>query len=343
MKMIDLRSDTLTKPTPEMYKAMCEADIGDDQNEEDPSVIKLQRMAAEKLGKEAGLFVTSGTMGNLVALLTHAKPGDSVILDAESHIFRTEAGGISAVAGAVPKRVPGRLGVPTAEQIEEAIIGEGRLFPTTTLICLENTHNAAGGTCVSVSRMKEIRKVANRHGLKIHIDGARIFNAAIALRANPQDLVMDADSVQFCLSKGLGCPFGSVLVGTKEFIERARKKRQMVGGGMRQAGVMAAAGIIALVKMIDRLEEDHKHARILAENLLELGFEIDMDSVQTNIVFFRVPPSIMDPPRLTEELKKIDILIGSPRGNRIRIVTHKDISMEDISYAIEGFRKVIKS
>lgn len=339
-KIIDLRSDTLTKPTPEMYKAMCEAEIGDEQNEEDPTVIRLQEMAADKLGKEAALFVTSGTMGNLVALLSHTKPGDSVILEADSHIFRLEGGGISAAGGAVPKRVKGRLGVPTAQDIEEAVIGEGRLFPTTTLICLENTHNAAGGTCISVSRMKEIRKVADKYGLEIHIDGARIFNAAIALKVNPRELVRDADSIQFCLSKGLGCPFGSLLVGSKAFISVAGKKRQMIGGGMRQAGIMAAAGIVALEKMIDRLEEDHKNARTLAEGLLELGMELDMECVQTNIVFFKVPLSIMEPVKLVEALKAERVLIGPPRGNRIRVVTHKDISKEDISRTLKSFRGV---
>lgn len=339
---VDLRSDTLTKPTPEMYKAMCEAEIGDEQNGEDPTVIRLQEMAAEKLGKESALFIASGTMGNLVALLSHTKPGDSVILEADAHIFRTETGGISAVGGAVPKRVKGKLGVPTAEDIEEAVIGEGRLFPTTTLICLENTHNAAGGTCVSVSRMSEIRKVADKYGLEIHIDGARIFNAAIALNVNPRDLVRDADSIQFCLSKGLGCPFGSLLVGSKSFIAVARKKRQMLGGGMRQAGVMAAAGIVALKKMIDRLEEDHKNARVLAEGLLELGMEIDMESVQTNIVFFKVPPTMMEPMKFVEALKADHVLIGSPKKNRIRVVTHKDISKEDISKTLKSFRRCVR-
>lgn len=188
--------------------------------------------------------------------------------------------------------------------------------------------------------MKEIRKVADKYGLKIHIDGARIFNAAIALKVNPQDLVRDADSVQFCLSKSLGCPFGSVLVGSKEFIGRARKKRQMVGGGMRQAGIMAAAGVVALDKMIDRLEEDHKNAKVLAEGLANLGMEIDMETVQTNIVFFKVPPSLMDATKLTEGLKAAGVLIGTPKGNRIRVVTHKDISMEDISETLKCFRRV---
>ena len=341
-KIIDIRSDTLTKPTEEMYEAMFKAKIGDEQNGEDPTVNQLQDMSAEKLGKEAALFVSSGTMGNLVALLTHTKPGESVILDTESHIYRTEVGGISAVAGIMPKGVKGELGVPLYEDIENSIIGEGRLLPTTTLICLENTHNAAGGTCISPSQMKYIRKIANKNNLKIHIDGARIFNAAIAQGVDPKELSKDADSIQFCLSKGLGCPFGSLLVGSKNFINQAIKKRQMIGGGMRQAGIMAAAGIVALNKMINRLKEDHENAKLLANGLLELGMEIDIKTVQTNIIFFNIPFSIIEPNKLVKKLKDNNILIGSPKGSRVRVVTHKDILTKDIKIVLEKFKEIIK-
>lgn len=341
-KIIDVRSDTLTKPTEEMYEAMFKAKIGDEQNGEDPTVNQLQDMGAKKLGKEAALFVSSGTMGNLVAALTHTKPGESVILDTESHIYRCEVGSFSAVAGIMPKGVNGELGVPLYEDIENSIIREGRLFPTTTLICLENTHNAAGGTCISPYQMKYIGKIANNNNLKIHVDGARIFNAAIAQGVDPIELSKDADSVQFCLSKGLGCPFGSLLVGSKNFINQAIKKRQMLGGGMRQAGIMAAAGIIALNKMIDRLKEDHENAKLLAKGLLELGMEIDIKTVQTNIIFFNVPLSIIEPNKLVKKLKDNNILIGSPKGSRVRVVTHKDILTKDIKIVLEKFREVVK-
>ena len=341
-KIIDIRSDTLTKPTKEMYEAMFKAKIGDEQNGEDPTVNQLQDMSAEKLGKEAALFVSSGTMGNLVALLTHTTPGESVILDTESHIYRCEVGGISAVAGIMPKGVKGKLGVPLYEDIENSINREGRLLPTTTLICLENTHNAAGGTCISPCQMKHIRKIANKNNLKIHVDGARIFNAAIAQGVNPKELSKDADSVQFCLSKGLGCPFGSLLVGSKNFINQAIKKRQMIGGGMRQAGIMAAAGIVALNKMINRLKEDHENAELLAKGLLELGMEIDIKTVQTNIIYFNVPLSIIEPNKLVKKLKDNNILIGSPKGSRVRVVTHKDILTKDIKIVLEKFEEIIK-
>ena len=341
-KIIDIRSDTLTKPTEEMYEAMFKAKIGDEQNAEDPTVNQLQDMSAEKLGKEAALFIPSGTMGNLVALLTHTKPGESVILDTECHIYRCEVGGISAVAGIMPKGVKGELGVPLYEDIENSIIREGRLLPTTTLICLENTHNAAGGTCISPCQMKCIRKIANKNNLKIHVDGARIFNAAIAQGVDPKELSKDADSIQFCLSKSLGCPFGSLLVGSKNFIKQAVKKRQMIGGGMRQAGIMAAAGIVALNKIIYRLKEDHENAKLLAKGLLELGMEVDMKTVQTNMVYFSVPLSIIEPNKLVKKLKDNNIFIGSPKGNRIRVVTYRGILTKDIKIVLEKFREVVK-
>ena len=342
-KVIDIRSDTKTRPTKTMYQAMLDAELGDEQNGEDPTVIELEEMAAMKLGKEAGLFVSSGTMGNLVALMTHAQPGDSVILESECHIIRCEVGSISAVAGLMPKMVKGNLGVPELADLENAIIGEGRLFSTTKLICLENTHNDAGGTCISPQQMKNIRTVADKYGLKIHIDGARIFNAAVALGVEPVELVKDANSVQFCLSKGLGCPFGSVLVGSKEFIDKARKKRQMIGGGMRQAGIMAAAGIVALEEMIDRLQEDHANAKILAKGLVNLGMEVDMTTVQTNMVFFNMPEEMIEAWEFVEKLKDAGVLIGSPNGRRIRVVTHKDVSKEDIFEVIEKFKQVLIS
>jgi len=341
-KIIDIRSDTKTKPTHAMYQAMLKAELGDEQNNEDPSVLKLQEMAANILGKEAGLFVTSGTMGNLAALMTHAQPGDSVILESGCHILRCEVGGISAVAGLMVRMVNGMQGFPDLEELENAIIGEGRLFPTTKIICLENTHSSAGGTCISPQQLSEIRTLADKYGIKIHVDGARIFNAAIALKVDPAELVKDVDSLQFCLSKGLACPFGSVLVGSSAFIEIARKKRQMLGGGMRQAGIMAAAGIVALEEMIDRLKEDHRNAKILAEGLSALGMKIDKSLVQTNMIFFTVPEDMIEPFELVEKLKDSNILLGPPKGpnKEIRVVTHKDVAKEDILEVIEKVKQV---
>ena len=343
-KIIDIRSDTKTKPTQAMYQAMFKAELGDEQNNEDPSVLKLQEMSAKILGKEDGLLVSSGTMGNLVALMTHAQPGDSVIAESECHIVRCEVGGISAVAGLMLKMVKGKYGVPEFKELENAIIGEGQMFPTTRLICLENTHNAAGGTCISAQQMSEIRTIANKYGIKIHIDGARIFNAAIALGVEPAELTKDVDSIQFCLSKSLGCPFGSILVGNKAFIEKARKKRQMLGGGMRQAGIMAAAGIVALEQMIDRLKVDHENAKYLAEGLFALGMKIDISSIQTNLVYFSVPEDIMDAYEMVKKLKESGVLFGLPNGpeKEIRVVTHKDVSKKDILEVIEKVKQVIK-
>lgn len=341
VKVIDIRSDTKTKPTKLMYQAMLNASLGDEQNEEDSTVIQLQKLAAQKLGKEAGLFVASGTMGNLVALMTHAQPGDSVIMEESSHILRCETGGLAAVAGLMLKTVPGNLGFPKIDSLSKAIIGKGRLFPTTSLICLENSHNAAGGTCIDIEQMKEISNFAKKSNVKIHIDGARIFNAAIALNVNPAELVKGADSIQFCLSKSLSCPFGSLLVGDKDFILKARKKRQMLGGAMRQAGIMAAAGIVALEKMISRLEEDHENARILAGGLVEAGMKVNMNTVQTNMVYFEIPEGKNNPIDFVEKLKKENILIGNPVGRKIRLVTHKDVNREDILYIIEKFKKYV--
>ena len=341
-KLVDLRSDTKTRPSEAMLKAMYKAEVGDEANREDPTVIKLQEMAADMLGKEDALFVTSGTMGNLVSLLAQTHPGDSMILESEAHIYRCETGHISAVGGVLPKRIPGKLGVLSPEDIEGALFGKGRLYPTTTMICLENTHNAAGGTCISCQQMAEIREVADRHNLLIHVDGARIFNAAIALNTTPKDLVREADSIQFCLTKGLSAPFGSLVVGGKEFIEVARKKRQMVGGDMRQAGVVAAAGIVALNSMIDRLKEDHQNAKVLAEGLRELGMEIDMETVQTNMVYFVIPQDMIDPQELVEGMKGERVLIGDPKCDRVRLVTHYGITELDIANVLSAFEKVLE-
>lgn len=334
-KPIDLRSDTVTVPTEEMRRAMAAAEVGDDVYGEDPTVRKLEELAAEKMGKEAGLFVVSGTMGNLVAVMTHCKRGDEVILEKDSHIYYYEVGGISAVAGAIPRLVTGNKGIINPEALEEALRLPNIHFPPTTLLCLENTHNRAGGTVTPVARMRELCAIAHRRGLKVHLDGARIFNAAIALGISVAEIASDCDSVMFCLSKGLGAPVGSVLVGRKDWIEAARKNRKMVGGGMRQAGVLAAAGIVALEKMVDRLAEDHENARRLATALAEIpGFRVDLETVQTNIVGVDVSGTGLGAPQVVEALRKRGVKCNAHGPARVRFVTHKDVTAADIEEAV---------
>lgn len=341
-RIVDLRSDTVTQPTAEMREAMRNAVVGDDYYGEDPTVAALEELAAAKLGMEAGLFVTSGTMGNLVSILTHTRRGDAIILEAEAHVYRCETAHLAAVAGVMPKRVKGNRGILDPRDIEEAIFAEGVLYPRTSLLCVENTHNAAGGTCVTPGHMSALRKVANDHGMAIHVDGARIFSAAVALGVDPTELAKDADSLTFCLSKNLACPFGSLIVAKREFIKGARKNRQMVGGGMRQAGIMAAAGVVALQTMIDRLAEDHDNARVLAEGLLQLGLEIDMEAVQTNMVFFQVPSEMMDAKKFVQNVGKSGVRVNPPVGRRVRMVTHYGITREDIEYTIQAVKEVIE-
>jgi len=334
--MIDLRSDTVTKPTAEMRKAMYEAEVGDEYYRDDPTIIQLQELAAQKLGKKAALFVPSGTMSNAIACLTHTKPRDSVIIEEDAHTYRGEGAHMAVIANVLPKRIRGHRGQLYPDDIEAAIVEDGLLAAPTTLIWLENTHNASGGTCTTVELMEETRKVAVKHGLAIHVDGARIFNAAVALGVDVSDLVRDADSVSFCLSKGLACPFGSLLVGEAEFIEKARRHKAMLGGGMRQAGIMAAAGIVGLQTMVDRLAEDHDNARLLAEGLVELGMKVDLETVQTNMVFLNVPRTMMDIKDFVEELANKGILVvPKPRSNRIRLVTHYGVSSDDIMYTLD--------
>ncbi len=341
--MIDLRSDTVTLPTPEMRKAMYEAEVGDDVFGEDPTVNRLQELAAEKMGKEAALFVASGTMGNLVSILTHCGRGDEVILGDWSHTFLYEVGGIAALGGVHPRPVRNQPdGTMALEDIEAAIRPENIHFPRTRLICLENTHNRCGGAVLTPEYTSQVAQLARRYGLKVHLDGARIFNAAIALGVDVKELVKDVDSVMFCLSKGLSAPVGSMVCGSKEFIYEARRIRKMVGGGMRQVGVLAAAGIVALTKMVDRLVEDHENARRLAEGLAELpGIKIDPEKVKTNIVIFEFNHPKMTPKEFTDRLKEEGVLMLPIEGKRIRAVTHYGITAEDIDKALAIMRRVL--
>ena len=344
-KKIDLRSDTVTLPTDEMREAMRNAEVGDDVYQEDPTVIRLERLAAEKMGKEAALFVPSGTMGNLLAVLAHCQRGEEIILGAESHINYYEVGGISAVAGVIPNAIPGdSKKALTSQTIEKALREENIHYPETTLICLENTHNRAGGTICSPQVTKEIYQLAHRRNIHVHLDGARIFDAAVALNLESAMLTKDVDSVMFCLSKGLSAPVGSILAGSKRFIKKARKQRKMLGGGMRQAGILAAAGIIALEKMVERLEEDHKNARILGEGLADIGeIEVDLDTVQTNMVYFDLQKLSMNTYQFLPKLAEHNIL-GSPRPpTQVRLVTHYGISKEDVYDTIKAIKNIVKN
>ena len=260
MELIDLRSDTVTKPTSAMRQAMATAEVGDDVYEEDPTVRRLEALGAEMIGKEAALFVPSGTMGNQIAAMTHLNRGDEVILEAESHIFYYEVGGLALLSGAQARPLPGRRGFMEPEQITHAIREENIHFPRTGLLCLENTHNRAGGAVLTPEQTKAMAEAGRQKGIPVHLDGARIFNAAIALGIDVRELTAPVDSVMFCLSKGLGAPVGSILAGSKCFITHARKNRKVLGGGLRQSGVLAAAGLIALEQMVERLAEDHDHA-----------------------------------------------------------------------------------
>lgn len=341
-KKIDLRSDTVTLPTDEMRRAMNNAKVGDDVFQEDPTVNQLEELAAKKVGKEAALFVPSGTMGNLIAVLIHCQRGDEVILEMDSHAYYYEVGGLSAVAGAVPRLIVGDKGILNPQDVKEALREENMHYPETTLICLENTHNRAGGTIIPPKVTEEICQLAHQRKIAVHLDGARIFNAAVALNVEPALLTKNVDSVMFCLSKGLSAPVGSILAGSKEFIQIARKNRKMLGGGMRQAGILAAAGIVALEKMIERLEEDHKNARILGERLADISrIKVDLETVQTNMVYFDIEGSGKDTYQFLPKLAEYNIL-GSPRPpTKVRFVTHYGISEEDIYTTAKAVKEIV--
>ncbi len=336
MRTIDLRSDTVTQPTPEMRRAMAEAEVGDDVYGEDPTVNRLEEMAARRLEKEAAVLVVSGTMANLVSGLTHCQRGDEVIVGSEAHIFHNEVGGVSALGGIHVRTVSNNpRGIMAPDEVEAAIRLPGIHQPKTALIILENTHNRCGGAVLDSEDTNAIAEVARRHDVSLHIDGARIFNAAVALGVSPVDLARPADTVSFCLSKGLSCPVGSLICGSQEFIDRARKNRKMVGGGMRQAGIIAAAGIVALETMVDRLAEDHANARRLALGLARLrGLRLDSDTVQTNIVIFEV----VDRPAkaFMDDVKNRGVLSSYVSGRKVRMVTHYGITADDIDDALNA-------
>lgn len=336
--VIDLRSDTVTKPTDAMRAAMAAAEVGDDQYQEDPTTAELERLAAQMLGKEAALFVASGTMGNLAALLTHCGRGDEVVMGDESHIFWFESGGAAALGGMPFSLIPtSRFGELDLDLVEQRIRPQPRLgYPKTGVIAIENTHNRCSGVALSLEYLQSLRSLADRHGVPIHMDGARIFNAAAASDVPVEEIARNADSVQFCLSKGLGAPVGSIVVGTSEFVDRARASRKILGGAMRQSGVIAAAGIVALTEMVERLPEDHRRARTLAEGLNDIpGVSVDLETTQSNIVIFQTEPSV---PHLdfVQHMRENGILISNYGARGLRMVTHHHISDDDIQTALES-------
>jgi threonine aldolase len=341
--LIDLRSDTVTRPDDEMRRAMAEAEVGDDVLREDPTVRRLEEMAAELTGFEASLFVPSGTMGNQIALHLHAQPGTEVICEATSHIFNYEMGAMAALSGLLPRPVAAERGLLLPEQIEAAIVPEVAYRARTGMIAVENTANMAGGTVYSVPAQEEIISVARRRSLPIHLDGARIFNAAVALGVEVAELGQGFDSSMFCLSKGLGAPVGSMLCGSRAFVEEARRVRKMFGGGMRQSGVLAAAGLVALRRGPSLLERDHEHAVLLAEVLeAQPGLRIVSSPVETNIVvteafeeFARGSAETPPAERLVARLRESAILAAAIDPRRVRLVTHRDVDRSSLDRAIE--------
>jgi threonine aldolase len=344
MNRVDLRSDTVTQPIPGMRAAMTEAKVGDDVFGEDPTVIELQNRVAALLGKEAGLFVPSGTMSNAVAIRCHTQPGDEIIAEENSHIYVYEGGGYAALSGCSIALVPSRSGIMNASDVESKIrkSAHGKShFPNGTLVCVENTSNRGGGTCYSQEEIDQIGEIARKHECALHMDGARLFNASVAADVEPDRMVRDCDTVSICLSKGLGAPVGSVLAGSRELIEQAHRWRKMFGGGMRQAGVLAAAGLYALDHNRSRLVEDHRRAFQLAETIAELqGVNIDLNAVQTNMVYLRTEiPAVQIVKKMG--VQGVDMLaIGE---NLIRLVTHLHISDGDIEHCIHAFRTVFDS
>jgi threonine aldolase len=339
---IDLRSDTFTKPSAEMRRAMAEAEVGDDVFGEDPTVNALQKQAAELLGKEAAIFVCSGTMANQLAIIAQTHHGDEIIAERHCHTFNFEAGGVAALSGVLVHTVEGKRGILEANQIKEAIRPKDHHYAVTRLICLENTHNRGGGSIYPLQEIAKIREVANDADLSMHLDGARIFNATVASGVEAREYARYFDSVSFCLSKGLGCPVGSLVAGSAQLIDRVHRYRKMFGGGMRQVGILAAAGIYALDHNIPRLKEDHDHAKKIARKLGSInGIAINPEEVETNIVIFDVAGTGMDAQTVIDRLRDQGVMMLPIAETRIRAVTHLDVSDEDTEKAIEILEGVL--
>jgi threonine aldolase len=326
-----------------MRRAMAEAEVGDDVFAEDPTVNRLEAMAAERLGKEAGLFVASGTMGNQVSLMTHTQRGDEIILDENSHIYNYEVAALAVLSAVQARTLRGRQGILDPDEVRRAVRPANIHYPKDTLLCVETTHNRGGGSIYPLETLQALRAVATEHGMAVHMDGARLFNAVVATGVSARAMAAQADSVTFCLSKGLSAPVGSVITGTRAFVDRARRMRKMLGGGMRQAGILAAAGIVALETMVDRLQEDHANARLLAEGLAALpGIAIDLGSVQTNIVIFDVKRKDLGADGLAQTLGGQGIKCFAVSPERIRMVTHKDVDRAGILRALEVLKSLLE-
>ncbi len=344
MKYIDLRSDTVTKPTPEMREAMAEAEVGDDVYGDDPTVNRLEELAAQKLGKESAVFVPSGTMGNLIAILAHCQRGDEAIVGDRSHIYLNEAGGISALGGVQPNPAPNQKdGTLALEDIRARIRTVDIHHPTTRLICIENTQNFCGGVALTAEYTRQVGELARENSLRLHLDGARIFNAGAAQQVGVKELTAPADSVMFCLSKGLAAPVGSMLVGAAEFIARARRFRKMLGGGMRQAGVLAAAGILSLETMTLRVAEDHYRAKMFADGLRGVhGIVLDEDTPQTNMIYFNLAPHVtLSAEEISQRMAERGILLSWIDARRSRLVTHYEIDDVAVARAVEAFKGIL--
>jgi len=343
MKKVDLRSDTITLPTKEMLDSIASAELGDDVFREDPTVNQLEDLAAIKFNKEAALFVPSGTMANLVAVLSHCHRGDEVILGDQAHTFLYEAGGISAFGGVHSRQIPNQEdGTLLLEDIKKSIRKEDVHFPPTRLICLENTHNRCLGMPLSVDYTNSVSEIAKNNSLSVHVDGARIFNAAVSLDVSVTELTDNIDSVSFCLSKGLSAPAGSMLCGNKDFIEKARRNRKALGGGMRQAGVLAAAGLVALEKMTDRIIDDHNNARALAEGILNIdGIRINLDRVKTNIIYFSLDHPKVGGALLLEKMAEKNIHFFELGPSWFRLVTHAGVSKDDVDDVVGEFERIL--
>ena len=343
MKKVDLRSDTITLPTKEMLDSISSAELGDDVFQEDPTVNRLEDLAATKFNKEAALFVPSGTMANLVAVLSHCQRGDEVILGDQAHTFLYEAGGISAFGGVHSRQIPNQEdGTLLLEDIKKSIRKEDVHFPPTRLICLENTHNRCLGMPLSVDYTNSVTEIAKNNSLSVHVDGARIFNAAVSLDVSVTELTDNIDSVSFCLSKGLSAPAGSMLCGNKDFIEKARRNRKALGGGMRQAGVLAAAGLVALEKMTDRIIDDHENARTLAEGISNIdGIRINLDRVKTNIIYFSLDHPKVGGVLLLEKMAEKNIHFFELGPSWFRLVTHAGVSKDDVDDIVREFERIL--
>jgi threonine aldolase len=342
-RVIDLRSDTVTRPTPAMRQAMAEAEVGDDVFGDDPTVNRLQARIAELLGKPAALFVPSGTMANQLALRAWTEPGDEAVMERNSHAFNHEGGGAAALSGVQVQPLEGKRGILTAEQVEEAIRPADHHFPRTRVVFLENTHNRAGGAVYPLAEIERVAAVTSRHGLTLHMDGARLWNAVAATGIPPAKYAAPFDSVSVALSKGLGCPIGSLVAGPVEFIERVHRFRKQRGGGMRQVGIVAAAGLYALDHHMARLKDDHANAKLLARGLKEVqGIGIRLEDVETNMVFFEVPRAKVSAQAVVAALREQGVLLSATSPSRIRAVTHLDVTTADIERAIGIVQRTLK-